>query len=236
MPDYRIDRRHLFPDPELGNEHGLLGVGGDLDPDRLLLAYSMGIFPWYSADQPILWWSPDPRMVLLCDELRIPRSLGKVIRRGEYEVTFDRAFPRVIEACGEAPRPGQPGTWITPEMKVAYLRLHQRGFAHSVEAWRDGELVGGLYGVALGRLFAGESMFARAPDASKVAFVKTVVQLRRWGFPLVDSQVHTDHVARFGGREIPRREYLARMRPLVMQPGRPGPWTFDADLGDWSRP
>ena len=227
MPVYRIPDSLVFPHPELAEPGGLLGVGGDLRPERLLLGYANGIFPWYSEGQPILWFSPEPRFVLPVDELRVPRSLRKRIRRGDYRITLDTAFDRVIEGCKAAHRPGQSGTWITDDMQEAYNALHSLGFAHSVEAWEGDELVGGLYGVALGRLFSGESMFARASDASKVAFVWLVRQLEAWGYPLVDSQVGTEHLARFGGREISRAEYLAGLPELVDAPGKIGPWTFD---------
>lgn len=227
MPVYRIPDALVFPHPELAEPGGLLGVGGDLRPERLLLGYANGIFPWYSEGQPILWFSPDPRFVLPIDELRVPRSLRKRIRRGDYRITLDTAFADVIAGCKEAYRPGQSGTWITEDMERAYIALHERGFAHSVEAWRGDELVGGLYGVALGRLFSGESMFARASDASKVAFVWLVKQLEAWGFPLVDSQVGTDHLARFGGRDIDRADYLQALPELVEAPGRVGKWAFD---------
>lgn len=225
MPLYRIPEEHLFPDPWLAEPSGLLGVGGDLHPDRLLLAYRMGIFPWYSDDQPVLWWSPDPRFVLYPEELHVGRSLGKRMRRGDYTVRMDTAFEAVIRACGTVPRPGQAGTWITEDMVAAYVELHQRGIAHSVEAWRDGELVGGLYGVSLGGLFSGESMFANEPDASKVAFATLVPRLAEWGFGLVDCQIHTDHLERFGAREIPRVEFLRSLHRLQHLPGRPGPWS-----------
>jgi leucyl/phenylalanyl-tRNA--protein transferase len=227
VPVYRIPDALVFPHPELAEPGGLLGVGGDLRPERLLLGYANGIFPWYSEGQPILWFSPDPRFVLPIDELRVPRSLRKRIRRGDYRITLDTAFADVIAGCKEAYRPGQSGTWITEDMERAYIALHERGFAHSVEAWRGDELVGGLYGVALGRLFSGESMFARASDASKVAFVWLVKQLEAWGFPLVDSQVGTDHLARFGGRDIDRADYLQALPELVEAPGRVGKWAFD---------
>jgi leucyl/phenylalanyl-tRNA--protein transferase len=225
LPVYRLDERLVFPPPDHA-EDGLLAVGGDLRPERLVLAYSQGIFPWYQRG-PILWHSPDPRMVLLADRLRVPRSLAKTIRRKPYALTLDTAFARVISACASVRRPGQRSTWITPAMKEAYVELHRRGLAHSAEAWRDGKLVGGLYGVSLGAAFFGESMFALAPDASKVAFVALVEQLRRWGITLVDSQVYTDHLARFGAVEWPRREYLAALRRALAAPTRSGPWAFD---------
>ncbi len=230
MPVYRIPRQLVFPDPASAEPSGLLGVGGDLSAERLLLGYASAIFPWYSEGQPILWFSPDPRMVLRTAELEVPRSLAKIVRRGDYRVTMDTAFAEVLENCKESPRPGQDGTWITEDMQEAYLGLHRRGFAHSVEAWQGDELVGGLYGVAVGRLVSGESMFAYAPDASKVAFVHFVRQLAIWGFPLVDCQVHTPHLERFGAIEIPRDTYVAEISRLAREPGRPGPWRFDADF------
>lgn len=227
---FRIPRQHVFPDPSLSDPSGLLGVGGDLDPERLLLAYRSGIFPWYEHGQPILWWSPDPRNVLYTRELVVPRALAKRIRQRRYRITLDRAFEDVITACSETPRPGQRGTWITSEMRTAYTHLHALGCAHSVEAWEGDTLVGGLYGVSVGRLYAGESMFSRAADASKVAFVHLVRQLEIWGVPMIDSQVHTAHLERFGAREIPRSEYLASCTVLAAEPGRQGPWSFDEEF------
>jgi leucyl/phenylalanyl-tRNA--protein transferase len=226
LPIYRLDERLLFPPPDHA-ENGLLAVGGDLSPERLVLAYSQGIFPWYQRG-PILWHSPDPRMVLLAEKLRVPRSLEKTIRKKPYVLTLDTAFPRVIGHCASVRRPGQRTTWITPAMKKAYVELHRRGLAHSVEAWQDGDLVGGLYGVSLGTAFFGESMFALAPDASKVAFVALVTQLRRWDISLVDCQVHTPHLARFGAEEWPRARYLTALRKALARPHRRGPWAFEA--------
>ncbi|MCB9679710.1 MAG: leucyl/phenylalanyl-tRNA--protein transferase [Alphaproteobacteria bacterium] len=230
MPIYRIPQQHVFPDPELADPNGLLGVGGDLDPARVLLAYHLGIFPWFSRGQPILWWSPDPRLVLEPSALQIQRSLGKRIRQQPYRITMDLAFSEVIEQCGRVPRPGQDGTWITPGMLRAYQQLFEAGFAHSVEAWEGDTLVGGLYGVSVGSLFAGESMFALRPDASKIAFVHFVRQFERWGGELVDCQVQTEHLARFGAVEIPRADYLARLRECASKPARPAPWQFDDDF------
>ena len=211
----------------LRRPNGLLAAGGDLSPQRLLRAYRLGIFPWYSDGEPILWWSPDPRMVLFPGDLNIGRSLRKTLRKNLYRVTADRAFARVVEACSE-PRRDQAGTWITREMKQAYRRLHELGVAHSVESWREDELVGGLYGVAQGRVFFGESMFTRAADASKVAFVHLVRQLAAWGFGLIDCQMRTELLASFGAREIPRREFARRVAELVNYPDIPAPWV----LGD----
>jgi leucyl/phenylalanyl-tRNA--protein transferase len=228
VPVFRLDDRLVFPPPHLADDSGLLAVGGDLTPERLLLAYSQGIFPWFQRGQPILWHSPDPRMVLLADRLRVPRSLAKAARKTPFRLTLDTAFRRVIDGCASAKRPGQRGTWITPAMRNAYTDLHRRGVAHSVEAWEGDTLAGGLYGVCLGAAFFGESMFARVPDASKVAFVALVRQLARWGITLVDCQVHTDHLARFGAEEWPRPEFLAALEGALARPTRPGPWSFDA--------
>jgi leucyl/phenylalanyl-tRNA--protein transferase len=209
-----------FPPPERADRSGLLAVGGDLSPARLLAGYRRGIFPWYSEGQPILWHSPDPRFVLLPGHLHVSRSLEKVLRRGTYEIRGDTAFSEVLSACAEASRPGQDGTWITRAMYDAYVTLHRLGHAHSVEAWRDGELVGGLYGVALGRVFFGESMFARAPDASKAAFATVARALFDAGCLLIDCQVETDHLARFGAADVPRRRFLQLLAPAV-QAGPP---------------
>ena len=207
----------------LRNPNGLLAAGGDLSPDRLLRAYRLGIFPWFNRGEPILWWSPDPRMVLFPDELRISRSLRKTLRKGGFEARADSAFEQVIDACGQ-PRAGQRGTWITSEMKLAYSRLHRLGTAHSVETWRGGELVGGLYGVAIGRVFYGESMFSRVDDASKVALVHLTWQLSEWGFGLIDCQMNTPLLAGFGAREIARAEFTRRLAELVNYPDVRSPW------------
>jgi leucyl/phenylalanyl-tRNA--protein transferase len=219
-----------FPPAELASPEGLLAVGGDLRAERLLEAYRHGIFPWYNPGQPILWWSPDPRAVLFPAKLRVSRSLGKTLRRKRFEVTLDSAFRDVMLHCAE-PRDDRPGhgTWITPEMIEAYCVLHQRGLAHSVESWLDGKLVGGLYGVALGSVFFGESMFSRETDASKVAFVQLVRQLELWGFALVDCQLPSAHLSSLGAEEIRRREFLERLDQALQQPGRPGHWRFEAD-------
>jgi leucyl/phenylalanyl-tRNA--protein transferase len=219
-----------FPPVELASPEGLLAVGGDLRAERLLEAYRHGIFPWYNPGQPILWWSPDPRAVLFPEKLRVSRSLGKTLRRKKFEVTLDTVFRDVMQRCAE-PRNDRtgPGTWITPEMIEAYCVLHERGLAHSVESWRDGKLVGGLYGVALGSVFFGESMFSRATDASKVAFVQLVRQLAAWGFDFIDCQLPSVHLSSLGAEEIRRRDFLERLEPALQQPGRPGHWRFEAD-------
>ena len=227
MPIYALPNEILFPDPELADPSGLLAVGGDLQPSRLLQAYANGIFPWYSEGQPILWHSPDPRFVLFPRELRVSRSLRQTIRKDSFRITLDEAFEEVIERCAAVPRPGQDGTWITDEMIDGYIELHRLGLAHSAEAWSGGELVGGLYGVSLGSIFFGESMFADRSDASKVAFVTLVEQLLRWDFSLIDSQVHTYHLERFGSTEIPRTRYLRLLREALDTETRRGPWSFE---------
>jgi leucyl/phenylalanyl-tRNA---protein transferase len=199
----------------LAEPNGLLAAGGDLSPERLIAAYRRGIFPWYSAGQPILWWSPDPRMVLYVEEFQTSHSLAKRVRRCDFEIRIDTAFREVIESCSAMPREGQRGTWITPEMIDAYCELHRRGIAHSVESWRDGQLCGGLYGMALGRVFFGESMFARETDASKVALVHLVAVLRRQGVPLIDCQQETAHLRSFGGRAIARAAFAGHLAELI---------------------
>ncbi|MDO9188924.1 MAG: leucyl/phenylalanyl-tRNA--protein transferase [Sulfurimicrobium sp.] len=221
----------VFPPLEsaLAEPNGLLAAGGDLSPQRLLAAYRRGIFPWYAAGEPILWWSPDPRMVLFPDELKVSRSLRKTLKKRDYEVRVDTAFKVVMRNCA-APRDGQPGTWISEEMLAAYSRLHEMGLAHSVETWRDGELIGGLYGIALGKMFYGESMFSHATDASKIAFVHLVRQLERWNFGMIDCQMKTAHLASLGAREIARAEFVQRLSLLIELPHESGRWQFDDDL------
>lgn len=210
---------------------GLLAAGADLSEARLIDAYSKGIFPWFSEGQPLLWWSPDPRMVLLPPEFRISRSLAKRLRRRDYEIRTDTCFEAVMRACA-TPRAGQDGTWITADMIVAYSALNRRGIAHSVETWIGGELVGGLYGIALGRMFYGESMFARATDASKLALAYLARQLQRLGFGMIDCQMKTAHLASFGAREIPRSEFMLKLQELVNYPMQSGEWRIDDDLFD----
>ena len=207
----------FFPPLEtaLVKPNGLLAAGGDLSPERLIEAYHSGIFPWFNANETILWWSPDPRMVLFPSELRISRSLNKILRNSNYEVRVDSAFSQVIQACAE-PRKGQSGTWIHSDMVSAYTVLHEMGLAHSVETWMGGELVGGLYGIAQGKMFFGESMFSRTHDASKIAFVHLVKQLERWNFKMIDCQMKTAHLASFGAREIPRKEFSQKLKELVI--------------------
>ena len=220
-----------FPpvDRALRDPNGLLAAGADLSPERLIDAYAHGIFPWFSDEDPVLWWSPDPRMVLFPSEVHVSKSLRKRIRSGKIRVTLDSSFLQVMEGCA-APRPGQDGTWITDEMTEAYVRLFEMGHAHSVEAWEGDRLVGGLYGVALGRMFFGESMFSRAADASKVALVALARQLERWGFRCIDCQMSTNHLSSLGAREIPRSAFLRQIKPLIRQDPVPSPWKVDADL------
>jgi leucyl/phenylalanyl-tRNA--protein transferase len=208
-----------FPPVEkaLKSPNGQLCAGGDLSPRRIVEAYSQGIFPWFGEGDPILWWSPDPRMVLFPAELRVSRSLGKTLDRNVFETRFDTAFRQVIENCA-APRPNQSGTWIVPEMVEAYTQLHELGTAHSVESWREGELVGGLYGLAIGQVFFGESMFSRETDASKVALVRLVERLRAGGCRIIDCQQATSHLASLGAREIGRKEFATRVQESIQYP------------------
>ncbi len=230
MPIYSLPKEHVFPPVSHAEEDGILAVGGDLSPDRLLAAYSQGIFPWYSGRKPILWWSPDPRMVLFPAELKVSKSMKQLLKRRAFEVTYDTAFVDVIKACAEAVRHDQDGTWLGKDMQRAYIKLHQLGVAHSVEVWREGALVGGLYGLALGRVFCGESMFAHVSNASKYGFITAVQGLRRLGFELIDCQVYTEHLDSLGAREIPRHEFLKLLAAGILQPGLPGAWTAVAAL------
>jgi len=224
-----LDDRLAFPPLHRSGPDGLLAVGGDLRPERLVAAYSQGIFPWPHDGLPLLWFSPDPRMVLDPRRLHVGRSLRARIQHAGFELRFDTAFRQVMEACASAPRPGQQGTWITPAMIEAYCALHARGLAHSAEAWRAGRLVGGLYGVSLGRAFFGESMFTRESDASKVAFVGLVQRLGASGFQLVDCQMHTPHLARFGAVLWSRVRYLEALRRALRQPTLRGRWLAQDD-------
>ncbi len=230
MAIYRLPEEPVFPPPDEAEEDGLLAVGGDLTPERLLLAYSQGIFPWPHQGWPMLWFSPDPRMVLLPHEIKLQRSLRQTIKKQRFEIRLDTAFARVMEGCKGTRRPGQKGTWITKGIIKAYVALHELGFAHSAEAWLEDELVGGLYGISLGRAFFGESMYATVDDASKVAFAALVAQLARWKFDFIDAQVHTPHLERFGAKLIPRAEYLQRLEATLKQPALRGPWKLDAPL------
>jgi leucyl/phenylalanyl-tRNA---protein transferase len=227
MPVFLISEKPVFPPAHLATKEGLLAVGGDLSPQRLLSAYRSGIFPWYNEGEPILWWSPDPRLVLDPERFRVSRRLARLVRNGRFRITMDTAFDRVIDACARVRTEKGEGTWISPEMMDAYGGLHDLGVAHSVESWVDGSLVGGLYGLALGRAFFGESMFSSVSNASKVAFVRLVEYLARNEFELIDCQVTTRHLLRFGAREIPRRVFLSRLRAALDVPESSGPWTLD---------
>ena len=223
MPDYRLPEAAVFPPVEGAARNGLLAVGGDLSPRRLLAAYREGIFPWYSEGEPLLWWSPDPRFVLFPGELRVSRSMRQFLKKETLRITFDRAFGAVIAAC-QTPRKGQEGTWITPEMREAYSSLHRMGYAHSVEAWQGQTLAGGLYGVSLGRIFFGESMFSLTPNASKAALIALVDRLKDRGFGLIDCQVETVHLASLGARPIPRLEFVSRLKEALCYETLQGDW------------
>ena len=228
MVMFRLNRHDLhFPPVDRASHEGLLAVGGDLCPERLLEAYRRGIFPWYNDDQPILWWSPNPRAVLFPNKLHVSRSLKRRLRPAVFTVTLDTSFRTIMEQCAAA-RPQYPegGTWITGEMLDAYTRLHELGYAHSVETWQNGRLVGGLYGVAIGRAFFAESMFTRVDDASKVALVRLVKQLQAWNFHLIDCQQFSPHVSRFGAEEIPRADFIKHLDQALTLPDRRGRWEF----------
>lgn len=216
-----------FPDISLAlaEPNGLLAAGGDLSQQRLIDAYSQGIFPWYEEEQPILWWSPNPRMVLFPDDLRISKSLLKTLKKSHYKVTLDKAFSEVIACCAQ-PRGESSGTWISDEMQIAYTQLFEAGYAHSVEVWRDKELVGGLYGVALGQLFFGESMFSFESNASKIALVNLVKWLRQWNYKLIDCQVSSEHLESLGAVEISREEFRQKLHELLPRPGKAAPWNL----------
>lgn len=218
MPIYQLIDEMIFPPVEHAEHGGILAIGGDLSPRRLLLAYSMGIFPWFGDDQPILWWSPDPRCILEPGALRVNRSLARELRRARFNITYDRAFPRVIEACAKTPRREGTGTWLTRDMLEAYKLLHGLGYAHSVEAWFEDRLVGGLYGIAVGRCFFGESMFHSIDNASKVAFVTLVTRLAELGYQLIDCQQTSAHLLSFGAREIARDLFLQRLEAAGILP------------------
>jgi leucyl/phenylalanyl-tRNA--protein transferase len=232
MPVFVLSEALKFPPPRLATPEGLLAVGGDLSRERLLLAYRMGIFPWYADDEPILWWSPDPRLVLYPREFHLSRSLEKVIRRGDFEISMDRAFEAVIRECAAVRAGKGEGTWIVPDMIRAYCDLYETGFAHSVEAWRGSRLAGGLYGVSLGSGFFGESMFARETNASKVALAALAAYLNIEGFEIIDCQVTTGHLQRMGAREVPREIYLEELDRCLQATTRVGRWTMPPGVLD----
>ncbi|MDQ8202447.1 leucyl/phenylalanyl-tRNA--protein transferase [Pelagicoccus sp. SDUM812003] len=225
MPIFRLPREIAFPDPELAEDEGIIAIGGDLSPQRLVAAYSCGIFPWYSEGDPILWFSPDPRMALHLENFKYRESLRRVVQSGKFELRIDTAFPEVIKSCAKAPRPGQSGTWITADMQNAYVELHRLGLAHSFETYLDGRLVGGLYGVSIGAAFFGESMFHHERDASKVAFHALVAFARKHRFHFIDAQQPTKHLASLGARELSRRDFLKQLADSQQQPTLQGKWT-----------
>ena len=215
MPVYLLDDSLWFPPVDEAEDDGLLAVGGDLSTERLLLAYRSGIFPWFNDEEPIMWWSPDPRFVLFPDNLKVSKSMQQVIRKEEFQFKYDTAFEAVIAACGDTPRKGMDGTWITDDMRAAYTELHRQGYAHSAEAWQDGELVGGLYGIRLGNVFFGESMFSRKSNASKFAFISWVRLLQSQGVQLIDCQLHTPHLESLGAEMITREAFIEYLRGLI---------------------
>jgi len=227
MPVFLLSDKISFPPPYLASKEGLLAVGGDLSQKRLLLAYHTGIFPWFSDDEPILWWSPDPRLVLYPEEIRVSKSLKKIIKKNMFHVTMDSAFVKVINQCAKIRLQNNQGTWIIKEMIDAYCNLHESGFAHSVEAWYQGELAGGLYGVSLGKCFFGESMFTRVNNASNVALVKLVEYLNTLSFDMIDCQLTTEHLLRFGAKEIPRISFLKQLKESLKAPTKKGKWCFE---------
>jgi leucyl/phenylalanyl-tRNA--protein transferase len=227
MPVFQLSDDLVFPSPDLADDNGLLAVGGDLSKARLLLAYSKGIFPWYSEGDPILWWSPDPRMILVPAKFKCSRSLKQKIKKGGYHVTMDSAFESVIMHCASVHNKSDGATWITDEMMEAYIQLHKSGVAHSVETWFDDKLVGGLYGVSLGSAFFGESMFAEKSDASKVAFVFLIQQLQKWEFTLIDCQITTAHLKTFGAHEVSRHKFMTLLESALTVGSKKGKWNFD---------
>ncbi len=231
VPVYLVEPGDPFPDPREAEEEGLVALTRAMTPEMIVEAYAAGIFPWVEEDGWYFWFSPDPRMVLLPDELHVSRRLDRTLRRGGLEVRLDTAFESVMAGCASAPRPGQEGTWIGPEFVRVYTALHDRGIAHSAEAWRDDRLVGGVYGLALGSAFFGESMFFRETDASKVAFVTLVRQLRAWGYRFVDCQARTGHLVSLGAREWSRDTYLRALGEALLEPGHPGPWSACGGAG-----
>jgi len=226
MPVYLLSEALIFPHPRLASREGLLAVGGDLSQERLLSAYNQGIFPWFSDGEPILWWSPDPRLILFPHEFKVSRSLKKVLKRSQFDITIDRAFRRVITECAETRMAKKESTWIVREMIEAYCRLHETGFAHSVEAWQNGVLVGGLYGVSLGKCFFGESMFTTVSNASKVALAGLVYFLKSNEFHMIDCQITTKHLISMGAREIPRDRFLALLQASLKEPDMTGKWQY----------
>ncbi|MCF8234652.1 MAG: leucyl/phenylalanyl-tRNA--protein transferase [Bacteroidales bacterium] len=226
MPVYQLTEELVFPHPELAEKDGLLAIGGDLSQKRLVLAYANGIFPWYSKGSPVIWWSPDPRMVLFPGEMKVSKSLHNKLNRNIFEIKADTAFAEVIERCASVPRKEQDDTWITKEMKRAYISLHENGYAHSIEAWYKGKLVGGLYGVSLGGAFFGESMFYNMTDASKVCLYHLVEKAKEMDFSLIDVQQDTPHLRSLGARDIPRKKFLSLLKDAMKHPTHKGKWSL----------
>ncbi|MEO0898788.1 MAG: leucyl/phenylalanyl-tRNA--protein transferase [Bacteroidota bacterium] len=224
MPIYRIPDDLVFPPVSHAEPSGILGIGGDLSAERLLLAYESGIFPWFSDDEPVLWWAPDPRFVLFPAKLKVSKSMKQILKKGMFQISYDQAFEEVIQACAQIYRPGQRGTWITDEMKEAYAHLHQLGLAHSVEVYQEGELVGGLYGVSLGNCFFGESMFSKVSNASKTGFISLVRELEQRKFCLIDCQVHTGHLESLGAEMIPRNDFMEFLHDSAKRKSIQGNW------------
>ncbi|OYT16685.1 MAG: leucyl/phenylalanyl-tRNA--protein transferase [Bacteroidetes bacterium 4572_77] len=230
MPVYQLDKDDIgFPDPQLANEEGIIAVGGDLSVERLLEAYALGIFPWYDSSSPILWWSPNPRLLLKPQDFILRKSFKRVLKKQNFKVFFDRDFEKIIDYCGNISRNGETETWITPEMKSAYIQLHHLGWAHSVAVYEDQELVGGLYGVSLGKAFFGESMFFKKRDASKVALYYLCRELHQWGFHFIDAQVETNHMLSLGAQEIDRTLFLKYLETALAAPTCLGKWTQEIE-------
>lgn len=227
MPVFQLSDTLYFPPPELAREDGLLAIGGDLSPQRLLLSYQMGIFPWYAEGDPILWWAPTPRLILIPQEFHLSRSLKKQLNQGTFEFSMDTAFAEVISACAEARSGQRHGTWINDQMRDAYCHLHQLGYAHSVECWHEGTLAGGLYGVSIGGMFFGESMFSRIANSSKAALALLCGQLAAWGFDGIDCQMRTDHLISLGAKEISGSIFFSLLQKSILRPGREGTWRLD---------
>ena len=224
MPVYQLTDKLIFPPAALAEKDGLLAIGGDLSPERLLLAYSTGIFPWFSEGDPIIWWSPSPRLIIFPGEFKIPKRLSRLIRQKKFSITLDKAFRQVISTCATLDKRKEKGTWITRNMIEAYCQLHDMGYAHSVECWQEDTLAGGLYGISLGRVFFGESMFSRQPDSSKIALVSLVKKITEWDFDLIDCQMKTAHLMQFGAREIPGPEFQKLLAKSMSYPTQTGKW------------
>ncbi|MCX8070248.1 MAG: leucyl/phenylalanyl-tRNA--protein transferase [Thermodesulfovibrionales bacterium] len=235
MPVFVLNNKIVFPNPNLAEYDGLLAIGGDFSKERLLKAYEMGIFPWYDEQSPILWWSPEPRLILIPSEIKVSRSLKSLIRKSIFEVTFDCAFKQVIQKCAFNRLKSGQNTWITNDMISAYIELHEEGYAHSVECWLNGRLVGGLYGVSLGRAFFGESMFSEISNTSKIALVKLAERLCGWGFSMIDCQIVTSHLVSMGAKTVSREEFLNILKISLQHPTIRGKWSFNTTSSSQSQ-